>query len=590
MVEKTTGFQYFKRNFQCIFTFEAELAELTQSKGVAMKRYSTAVFMISALFQSLAAAPDVSISGMVTKSGGGAVKDVTCTLAGVSGISATTDESGKFTLENGSTAIRPSVDAQPLTFHLNGKELLIHSADKELSGTVSIYSRDGKRVSSIDFKQANSLSNAIVLPSFAAGLNVLKITLNGKTYTSPLLQLPGHTARFQSASGTSTSNQFGLLRSAEAAADAIVDTLITKKIGFADKRTPISSYNLSNLSITMDSIVVTTCNATTLKAAGGCRNNHQILMGTALSANNMPALAAQEFNYVTPENEMKWESIQRSEGSFSYGSADNIVSWAQRNNMKVKGHTLVWHNQLPSWVSSINNRDRLLAVMKKHIETVMGHFGNKLIAWDVVNEAISTDSDVGSGNAQMRPSVFFKLLGEDFIPLAFKYAREYADSHNMKDMKLYYNDYSIDADNDKSRFLRKKIKEWLAAGAPIDGIGFQMHIGPPNNIPTVQAVKDNMDYYASLGLEVLISEWDINLCGNKVTSAQQLDFYHGISEVCVNNPKCAAITFWGVNDQNSWLNGFTGSLCNGSNSQSLLFSNGQKKPTYTQVLNGLNGK
>lgn len=340
----------------------------------------------------------------------------------------------------------------------------------------------------------------------------------------------------------------------------------------------------------MDSLVPVTCNETTLKAAGSCRKDHQILMGTALSANNLPALAAQEFNYVTPENEMKWESLQRSEGGFSFNSADNIVNWAQRNNMKIKGHTLVWHNQLPSWVSSINSRDRLLAVMKKHIETVMGHFGNKLIAWDVVNEAISTDSDVGSGNAQMRPSVFYRLLGEDFIPLAFKYAREYADNNNMKDMKLYYNDYSIDADNDKSRFLRKKIKEWLAAGAPIDGIGFQMHIGPPNNIPTVQSVKDNMDYYASLGLEVLISEWDINLCGNKVTSAQQLDFYHGITEVCVNNPKCAAITFWGVNDGNSWLNSFNGSLCNGSNSQSLLFNNGQKKPTYTQVLNGLNGK
>lgn len=555
-----------------------------------MKRYSTAVFMISALVQSLAAAPAVSISGTVTKSGGGAVKDVTCTLAGVGGLSATTDASGKFTLENGSTAIRPSVDAQPLTFHLNGKELLIQGADKELSGTVSIYSRDGKRVSSIDFKQANSLSNAIVLPSFAAGLNVLKITLNGKTYTSPVLQLPGLAARFQNASGTSTSNQLGLLRSAEAAADAIVDTLITKKIGFADKRTPISSYNLSNLSITMDSIVPVTCNATTLKAAGSCRPNHQILMGTALSANNMPALAAQEFNYVTPENEMKWESIQRSEGSFSFGSADNIVNWAQQNNMKVKGHTLVWHNQLPGWVSSINNRDRLLAVMKKHIETVMGRWGNKLIAWDVVNEAISTDSDVGTGNAKMRPSVFSNLLGEEFIPTAFKMAREYADKNNMKGMKLYYNDYSIDADNDKSRFLRKKIKEWLAAGAPIDGIGFQMHIGPPNNIPTVQAVKDNMDYYASLGLEVLISEWDINLCGNRVSAAQQREFYRGITDVCVNNPKCAAITFWGVNDQNSWLNGFTGSLCNGGNSQSLLFSNGQKKPVYTDVLNGLNGK
>lgn len=545
--------------------------------------------MISALSRSLTAAPAVSIRGTVTKTGGGPVQDVTCTLAGVEGLSATTDASGKFILENAPSYVLPSAEVL-LAFNLRGNELFIHGSDKDISGSVSIYRSEGKRVSTVNFNQTGGSSKTITLPSYSAGLNILKITLNGKTYTSQPLQIPSFSSRLQYATGSSTSNQLSLSRSAEAAAEAIVDTLITKKNGFTEKRTPISSYDLSGLSITMDSIVKITCNETTLKAAGLCRDNHQILLGTALSANNLPNLAAQEFNYVTPENEMKWESVERSEGNFSFGSADNIVNWAQQKNMKVKGHCLVWHNQLPSWVSSINNRERLLAVMKKHIETVMGHFGNKLMAWDVVNEAISTDSDVGTGNAQMRPSVFYKVLGEDFIPLAFKYAREYADNHNMRDMKLYYNDYSIDADNDKSRFLRKKVKDWLAAGAPIDGIGFQMHIGPPNNIPTVQSVKDNMDYYASLGLEVLISEWDINRCGDRVSSSQQLEFYHDITEVCVNNPKCSAITFWGVNDQNSWLNGFSGSLCNGGNSQSLLFSNGQKKPTYTEVLNGLNGK
>lgn len=551
-----------------------------------MKWFPVAVALISAVVSSVEAAPVVSISGTVTKTGGAALKDVICTLAGVSGLSATTDASGKFTLESAPTGIKSGPGERLLTFQLQGDALILQGADDVASGMVSIYGSDGKRVLSAHLQPSRGAPVMIRLPALSTGFNVLSVTLNGKTYTSSLLQLPGQKARM----GSNPSNQIGLLRSANAAADAIVDTLITRKSGFAEKRTPISSYNLANVSISMDSLVPVTCNATTLKAAGSCRPNHQILLGAALSAGNLLSLAAQEFNYVTPENEMKWQSVQGSEGSFTYGSADNIVNWSQQNNMKVKGHCLVWHNQLPSWVSSINNRDRLLAVMKKHIETVMGHFGNKLVAWDVVNEAISTDSDVGSGNAQMRPSVFYRLLGEDFIPLAFKYAREYADAHNMKNMKLYYNDYSIDADNDKSRFLRKKVKEWLAAGAPIDGIGFQMHIGPPNNIPTVQSVKDNMDYYASLGLEVLISEWDINLCGSKVTTTQQREFYRGITEACVNNPKCSAITFWGVNDGNSWLNNFSGSLCNGSNSQSLLFSNGQKKPVYTDVLNALNGK
>ncbi|MGE5670482.1 MAG: endo-1,4-beta-xylanase [Fibrobacterota bacterium] len=548
------------------------------------------LFMVLALLQSFAAAQVISISGTVTKSGGGAVKDVTCTLAKVSGATATTDASGKFSIVTTAVGKISSSGAQPLSFSLNGRELFIHSTNKELAGTASVYSSDGKRVSSVNFAKMNSSSSSILLPSFTAGLNILKITLNGKTYTSPLLQLPGLSTRLQCVSGNSDMNQLTLAKSAAAAAD--VDTLIMRKTGFTEKRTPISAYTLSNLAITMDSIVATTCNATTLKAAGECNPNHKILIGAAVNQSGVSAaLVAQEFNYVTADNAMKWDATEGSEGKFNFSAADQIVSAAQSKGIKVKGHCLVWHNQLPDWVKSINSRDRIQAVMKNHIEKVMDHFGNKIIAWDVVNEAISTDSDVGSGNAKMRVSVFSTLLGEDFIPLAFKYAREYADSHNMKDMKLYYNDYSIDADNDKSRFLRKKIKEWLAVGAPIDGIGFQMHLGPPNNIPTVQAVKDNMDYYASLGLDVLISEFDVNLCGGDISSSQQLELYSGITKACVNNPRCVAITWWGVKDNESWLNNFTGSKCNGSSSQSLLFNNnGQPKAVYTQVLNALNGK
>lgn len=369
-----------------------------------------------------------------------------------------------------------------------------------------------------------------------------------------------------------------------------VDTLIAKKDGYSDKKTPISSYTQSDVAISMDTIVNKICNATTLKAAGEC-GSHKILIGAAANQNGInSSTLSQEFNYMTPDNAMKWDATEGSEGGFNYGAADAIVNAAKQKGIKVKGHCLVWHSQLPSWVSNSKGKDRVLGIMKKHIETVMGHFGSNVYAWDVVNEAILTDSDVGSGNARMRPSVFYTQIGPDFIEQAFKIAREYADSHNMKDMKLYYNDYSIDADNDKSKFAHTMIKGWVDKGVPIDGVGFQMHIGPPNNIPTAAAVESNMKFYADLGLEVLISEWDINLCGNKVTKDQQLQLYHDITKACVNQPKCVAITWWGVNDSESWLNGFQGSLCNGSSSQSLLFNNNQKKDTYTQVLNALNGK
>jgi endo-1,4-beta-xylanase len=217
----------------------------------------------------------------------------------------------------------------------------------------------------------------------------------------------------------------------------------------------------------------------------------------------------------------------------------------------------------------------------------MDHFGDEIYAWDVVNEAIKTDSNTGDGNPRMRETVFYNEVGEDYIDQAFHMARNFADSNGWFDMKLYYNDYSIDADNDKSRFAREMVRGLVDRGVPLNGVGFQMHIGPPNNVPTVEAVADNMDYYISLGLEVVISEMDINLCGGVVSEAQQLQLYHDITAVCVARPECTALTVWGINDENSWLNSFSIAQCNGGNSRSLLFSNDQIKETYGQVLNAL---
>lgn len=315
-----------------------------------------------------------------------------------------------------------------------------------------------------------------------------------------------------------------------------------------------------------------------------------LLIGTAVSSGNTNGPAADHFNYWTAENEMKWQYLEGSEGAFNFGGADSIVNAASQRGIAVKGHCLVWHSQLAGWVEQARGRDRLLGIMKSHIETVMGHFSQKVNTWDVVNEAIVTDQDTGDGNPRMRPSVFYTQVGDDYIDQAFKFARDFADSKGWSDMKLYYNDYSIDADNDKSRFAREMIKGLVERNVPIDGVGFQMHIGPPNNVPTAHDVADNMDYYISLGLDVLISEMDINLCGNVVSQQQQAQLYHDITAECVKRPKCTAITVWGVNDENSWLNSWSGALCNGGSSRSLLFSNNQPKDTYTQVLNALTGK
>jgi endo-1,4-beta-xylanase len=336
------------------------------------------------------------------------------------------------------------------------------------------------------------------------------------------------------------------------------------------------------------SVRIPTTTATTLKEAGA-KATPPILIGSAMSSysnQNQKNVAAAEFNYVTAENEMKWDALEPNSGQFSWGSADNLVNWATSNGMQVKGHTLVWHNQLPGWMSSMSGATQVEQAMRRHIENVMGHFKDRVHTWDVVNEAVITDSDTGVGNPRMRPSVFFNALGVNFLDKAFQIARE-----QDPNAKLYYNDYSIDALNDKADYVYEMIKGMVERGVPIDGVGFQMHIGPPNNEAGGADVAANLKRFSDLGLEVLISEMDINRCGGQVTEQEQLTYYHDIVEACFQLPKCVGITFWGINDGASWLNGWQGALCNGQSSQSLLFNDQyQKKATYQQVMNALLGK
>ena len=330
--------------------------------------------------------------------------------------------------------------------------------------------------------------------------------------------------------------------------------------------------------------------ASTLKEAGA-NAQPPILIGAAISGSGLndqgyKNVAAAEHNYVTAENEMKWDALEPNPGQFSWGAADNIVNWATQNGMKVKGHTLVWHNQLPGWMNSLSGAAQVEQAIRRHIENVMGHFKDRVDTWDVVNEAVITDSDTGVGNPRMRPSVFFNALGVNFLDLSFQIARE-----QDPNAKLYYNDYSIDALNEKADFVYEMIKGMVERGVPIDGVGFQMHIGPPNNEAGGADVAANLKRFSDLGLEVLISEMDINRCGGQVTETEQLTYYHDIVEACFQLPECVSITFWGINDGRSWLNSWNGALCNGQSSQSLLFNDQyQKKQTYQRVLDALLGR
>ncbi|GGQ13412.1 non-reducing end alpha-L-arabinofuranosidase family hydrolase [Streptomyces roseolilacinus] len=283
--------------------------------------------------------------------------------------------------------------------------------------------------------------------------------------------------------------------------------------------------------------------------------------GTAVAAGRLgdpayTAIADREFNMITPENEMKWDAIQPSRGTFTFGSADRIVDRAVARGQRLRGHTAVWHSQLPSWVGSIRDAKTLRGVMNHHVTTLMSRYKGKIYAWDVVNEAFA---DGGSG--RLRDSVFQKVLGDGFIEEAFRTARA-ADSS----AKLCYNDYSIENWSDaKTQGVYRMVKDFKSRGVPIDCVGFQSHFGtggPPASFKTTLAS------FAALGVDVQITELDI-------AQASPTHYANAVG-ACLSVARCTGITVWGVRDSDSWR----------SDESPLLFDRGGKpKPAYTAVMN-----
>ncbi|TEB31724.1 glycosyl hydrolase family 10 protein [Coprinellus micaceus] len=246
-----------------------------------------------------------------------------------------------------------------------------------------------------------------------------------------------------------------------------------------------------------------------------------------------------EFGAITAENAMKWDATEPNRGQFNFGNADQVANWATSRGKLLRGHTLVWHSQLPGWVSGINDRNTLTQVIQNHINQLAGRYKGKVYAWDVVNE-------VFEDNGQFRNSVFYRVLGEEFIDIAFRAARAVDPA-----AKLYINDYNLDYAGPKINATLALVERLRSRGTPIDGIGSQAHLIVGN----LAGFEEQLVRLGQTGLDVAITELDIRIAkpvdSNKL--AQQQRDYELVTRACLNVPKCVGITIWGVSDRNSWV-------------------------------------
>ena len=273
------------------------------------------------------------------------------------------------------------------------------------------------------------------------------------------------------------------------------------------------------------------------------------LVGTAVQSSlfadgRYSSVLSRHFNYLTAEYEMKWDAIEHTRGASNFGPGDSIVGYGLANGMRIKGHTLIWHASVPPWLGALSAVE-FRAAFETHIREVAEHFRGQLYAWDVVNEAVADD---GTG---LRDTVFRQKLGDQYIADAFRLAKQ-ADPQAL----LFYNDYGGEALNQKSNRIYELVSSLRAQGVPIDGVGLQMHISA-SNPPAEANIAANMRRLASLGLLVNISEMDVRVRDLPTATRfeVQKSVYHSIVRVCVDEPRCDAVTLWGFTDAHTWISG-----------------------------------
>ncbi len=284
---------------------------------------------------------------------------------------------------------------------------------------------------------------------------------------------------------------------------------------------------------------------------------------------------AREFSMLTPENAMKFGPLHPGRHRYDFQDADVLLDFAKANSMEVRGHTLVWHHQLPDWLTEGKfTREELIAILREHIMTVVSRYREQVSTWDVVNEALDD-------NGSLRDTIWLQGIGPDYIDMAFRWAHE-ADPQ----ARLFYNDYQGEGSGQGSEAIYALVRNLLQRGVPIHGVGLQMHLkleSPPKSRDVVANIKR----LGALGLAVHLTEMDVRIKGaaTRQKLAAQAGVYRDMLQACLSTDYCKAFVLWGFTDRYSWIP----QIAKGYDAALVFDRSYTSKPAYKELMDVLAG-
>ncbi|KAF2398285.1 glycoside hydrolase [Trichodelitschia bisporula] len=255
-----------------------------------------------------------------------------------------------------------------------------------------------------------------------------------------------------------------------------------------------------------------------------------------------------DFGQITPGNAMKFDATHPTPTQYTLSRASSAVSLAAANGQLLRCHTLVWHSQLPGWITNPPTpwtNDTLTPVLQEHIHTLASAFKGRCAAWDVVNEALNEDGT-------WRDTVWYRTIGEAYVPLAFEVAAKADPS-----VKLYYNDYNIESEGAKAEGVRRIVKLVKDRGIPIHGVGLQAHL-VSGSAPSTADLARVMVSYTALGVDAAITELDVRIKdadAGATAETRQATEYANVIKACKTVARCVGVTVWGISDRHSWVPG-----------------------------------